>query len=109
MKAAIMKNGEVIGEIRGLTEKWRSIDICGSFTRINRIEDSAKNLYKGKPFQELEDASTEAKTSFVYESPVNIKTYKLSYSAKNLAIAEKIDCCAIKVKCLDYPDGFYIL
>jgi hypothetical protein len=109
MKAAILKNGKVIGEIRGLTKKYRSIEICSGFTVINKVEETAKNYYTGELFGQLKDVGTDAKTSSVNESPIGIKTFKLSYSAKNLAQALRSAGSAVKIKCVDYPEGFYQL
>jgi hypothetical protein len=109
MNAAILKNGRVIGIAYDLDSKVSSLEICQTFAMVHNIKKGERVSYVAKPFQEAEEVREEAVVESIRETPVNISRYKLSYSKANLKKAEESKYWASKVKCLNYPNGFYQL
>ncbi len=108
MNAAILNSrNQVIGLILGLDQKIPDVSICTEFTAIKTVKRDRKNYAIAKMFEKAEWVTEPEIIETELESPVNSRGYRLSYSMKNIEKAEKTRRYAMKIKCLDYPEGFY--
>lgn len=106
MKAAIMENGKVFGEIT-VDSKVRRIWACMGFSIVRKVKETAHVNHKGFGFETPVNVSADATYEEIKEAPVRTHLLYLSYAKKNVEKAKTTGVWASKVKCLEYPDGYY--